>query len=425
VSRRGEAIILSTSFGNDVNREIRQMARVRNSWTRRVVAVFLFALSFAPRTLRGQELEAQIQAHTANAERALRADDLVAAEREFRAILVLDPDNSEASTGLGVLLYGSGRAEEASVALNHALRIDPFEKRAELFLGLSEADLRQCDKATPILTRHFASEPVGKLQRLSGLALLACGSSASNVMPALETALKLKTLYPSDPDVLYQSAELYTRLWNQDAGELIAKHPDSYRVHQLAGEVYEAQGNVSQALREYKLAIDENPKLPQMHYRIGQLYLQQADADADDHAKAEFRAELRVDPQSGVSELAMAGIDHHQHKLDDALAEYQVASRLDPGLVEARVGMAQVLLEKHQVQDSVDQLHSVISAYPDNASAHYALMLAYRAQGRMTEAGQEMAIFKKLQQGNDEQFQNKLNALLNDKKRSNDTLPKP
>jgi hypothetical protein len=51
-------------------------------------------------------------------------------------------------------------------------------------------------------------------------------------------------------------------------------------------------------------------------------------------------------------------------------------------------------------------------------------MMAYRAQGRMTEAGQELTIFKRLQQGNDEQFQNKLNALLHEKKQSDDTLPK-
>jgi predicted Zn-dependent protease len=390
----------------------------------RMVAAVLPVLLAGTHALRGQDLPAQIQEHTANANRALRADDLVGAEREYRALLTLNPENSEAWTGLGVLLYGAGKAQEAAGALNKALKIDPLEKRAELFLGLSEADLRQCDKATPILERHFAGQAAGKLQRLTGLALLACGSSVSDAMPALKTATRLKTLYPGDPDVLYAAAELYTGLWTRDAAELIAKHPDSYRVHQLAGEVYEAQGNVNQALREYKVALEENPKLPQMHYRIGQLYLRRGDADADENAMAEFRAELKVDPQSGVSEFAMGEIDHHQHKLDDALAEYQLASRLDPGLVEAGVGLAQVLLEKHQVNASVDQLHAVISEHPDNASAHYALMLAYREQGKMTEAGQEMATFKKIQQANTEQFQNKLNALLNNKMQSDTTLPK-
>jgi DNA-binding SARP family transcriptional activator len=76
------------------------------------------------------------------------------------------------------------------------------------------------------------------------------------------------------------------------------------------------------------------------------------------------------------------------------------------------------------VDSCVDQLHAVISEHPDNASAHYALMLAYREQGKMTEAGEEMAIFKKIQQANTEQFQNKLNALLNDKTRSDSNLAK-
>jgi hypothetical protein len=35
-----------------------------------------------------------------------------------------------------------------------------------------------------------------------------------------------------------------------------------------------------------------------------------------------------------------------------------------------------------------------------------------------------MAAFKKIQQANTEQFQNKLNALLNDKTRSDSNLPK-
>ncbi len=388
-----------------------------------VTSVLLVALLAGPHALRGQDT-AQIQEHTANAERALLADDLVGAEREYRALLASNPENSEAWTGLGVLLYGSGKAQQAAEALDKALKIDPFEKRAELFLGLSEADLQQCDKAGPILERHFASQSLGKLQRLTGLALLACGASVSDVMPALQAAARLKTLYPGDPDVLYAAAELYTRLWTRDAAELISKHPDSYRVHQLAGEVYEAQGNVDQALREYKAALEENPKLPQMHYRIGQLYLHKGDPDADEKAMAEFRAELNLDPQSGVSEFAMGEINRHQHKLENAFAEYQLASQLDPGLVEARVGLAQVLLEKHQVNASVNQLHVVISEHPDNASAHYTLMLAYREQGKMTEAGEEMLAFKKIQQANTEQFQNKLNALLNHKTQSDTTLSK-
>ena len=396
---------------------------MQNRWLHIAPAILIAATLSFPSQISAQNISAQVKEHMANIQHDLRANDLAGAEREYREIVDLDPSNSEAWTGLGVLLYGQGKAEAAASALSSALKINPLEKRAELFLGLSEADLRQCDRAIPILERHFDTEPVGKLQRLTGLALLSCASTATDAMPALKIATKLKSLYPDDPDVLYESAELDTRLWDQDAGQLIAKHPDSYRVHQLAGEVYEAQDNAEQAIREYKIALEENPKLPQMHYRIGQMYLHEGGPDADQNAMVEFHDELTVDPESAVSTLALGEIYRHQHKLDEALVQYKLASHLDPGLVEAQVGLAQVLLAEHQVDASIDQLHGVIQQHPDNAQAHYALMLAYRQQGKVAEADQEMETFKKLQQSNAEHFDEKLNALLHNKAQSHDISP--
>lgn len=339
-------------------------------------------------------------------------------------MLSIEPRDSAAWTGLGVLLYGEGKAQEAARALDMALQIDPNAPRAELFLGLSEADLRSCSKAAPILAKHFASEPAGNLQRLTGLALLGCASTMADTLPAQQTAARLKQLYPGDADVLYASAELYTRLWNESAGELLAAHPDSYRVHQLAGEVYEAQKNYDQAIREYGLALAGNPKLPQLHFRIGQLYLQQGAPDADEKAMEQFRLEQVADPNSAVSALALAEIDRHQHKLEEAKALYEQAERLDPQLVEAQVGLAQTLLGLHQADAAVKQLQAVVANHPENAPAHYALMLAFREQGKLPEAAAEMATFKQLQAASDRSFQGKLNALLSAKPQAGDTVSK-
>jgi predicted Zn-dependent protease len=368
--------------------------------------------------------EGAVALHRQRAVEALRANDRGAAEREYRAILALDPRDSAAWTGLGVLQYGEGKAHDASQALGEALRIDPSAPRAELFLALSRADLGECSEATPLLAKHFASEPAGHLQRLTGLALLGCTSGAADPLPAEQIAARLKQLYPGDADVLYASAELYTRLWNESAGELLAAHPDSYRVHQLAGEVYEAQKNYDQAIREYGLALAANSRLPQMHFRIGQLYLQQGGPDADAKAIEEFRLEQAANPNSAVAALAIAEIDRHQHKLDDAKALYEQAVRLDPKLVEARVGLAQTLIGLHQLGPAVEQLHAVLADHPENAPAHYALMLAYREQGKLPEAAAEMATFRQLQTASDRNFQGKLNALLNARPPAGETLSK-
>ncbi len=355
---------------------------------------------------------ASLQEQTARVEQALRSQDLSGAMREYRAMLAADPHNSQAWTGMGVLLYGSGRATEAADALTHALQIDPATPRAELFLALSQASMSACEKAFPVLQKYTDSEPIGKLQRLTGITLLGCSAGSKDATTALRVAGQLKKNYPGDPDVLYESAELYTKMWNEAANELLTAHPDSYRVHQLAGEVNEAQGNLGQAIRQYKTALSENPKLTQMHYRIGQLILRTGDADADEKAMEEFHAELAVNPQSAMSALAMAEIERHQGTLTKATADYTLAMKLEPGLPEARVGLAQTLLAQQQVEASEAELRGLIAEHPENAQAHYVMMLAYRQQGRLPEAATEMATFQRLQQGKEGQFQKKLDALL-------------
>jgi cytochrome c-type biogenesis protein CcmH/NrfG len=382
--------------------------------SRSLLPFFVFLLDFYSLAAQSNSPDS-ISQHTQKVEQALRASDRAGAEREYRQIVTLDPENGQAWTGLGVLLYGEGKSGDAVAALEHALRVDPGVKNAEIFLGLSEAGLNDCGKAVPRLNRYFASEPAGKLGRLIGLTLLECEAEAPDPLPAIQTVERLKQLYPGDEDVLYHSAELYTRLWNQNADELMTKHPDSYRVHQLAGEVYEAKNDYDQAIREYSLALARKPDLPQMHYRIGQLYLHQDSEEVDDKAMKEFLLEKSIDPDSAVTDLAMAGIEMHRHNLDKAKPLYQEAARLDPGLVESQVGLARIFLEEHDPASAGQLLQAVVAEHPDSAEAHYVLMLAYRGQKKMTEAAEQMSIFNRLQTERDESFQNKMNALLNGK----------
>ena len=127
---------------------------------------------------------------------------------------------------------------------------------------------------------------------------------------------------------------------------------------------------------------------------------------------AEFRAELSDNPQSAVAALAMAEIDRHAGHLTEAKAEYALAQKLEPDLVEAQTGMAETLLAQHKVAEAQQQLRATLAEHPDNARAHYAMMLSYRAEGKLPEAATEMAAFQRLQQASAEQFQSRLHALL-------------
>lgn len=171
-------------------------------WARRCIhtAIFLSSAIVFARSSQGQTSD-PIQPHVERAEQAIRANDLISAEREYRQIVTLNPQDVRGWTGLGILLYGKGRAEEAEQALNRAIQIDPGESRARLFLGLSEADLRHCDQAMPILGKYFSTEPVGKLQHLAGLAIVGCATPGADPLPALQAIERMRQAYPGDPDV--------------------------------------------------------------------------------------------------------------------------------------------------------------------------------------------------------------------------------
>jgi tetratricopeptide (TPR) repeat protein len=359
-----------------------------------------------------QDRAVEIQQNVEAAQRALGQNDLARAEQEYRVILRLDPNNADVYTALGVLLYGSGKLTEAVSSFQSALRLDMAQKRADLFLGLSQADLGQCGQAYPILKRYFPDESDSKLRRLTGLSLLNCDLSSENLDAAFDIVQKLRMFYPDDPDVLYWSAELYTRLWNQAAGELMGKHPESYRVHQLAGEVLEAQGKSEQAIKEYRLALQQNPRIPQLHYRSGHLLLQQAGADSQKNALQEFQAELAVNPQAALAEYAMGEIHRSHQDFLQAVQHYARATEIDPQFAGPHIGLAQVLLAQHSPEKAQPEAEAAVRLDPNNATAHYTLMLAYREQRKMAEAGKEMAVFQRLQEESSKGFTTKLHSLL-------------
>lgn len=377
-----------------------------------VVSAFSLCL-VAPAS--AQDRTQEINAAIAQARLDLAHHDLQKAVQEYALILKLDPRNAEIYTADGVALYGLRKPNEASKALQTALAIDPNQSTAELFLGLSRFDLGQCQQAIPLLQKHFTPETPPKLRRLIGISLLGCYRTTAQFEPALDLALQLEKSYPADADVLYNAAELYTQLWNVTASELMKAHPESYRVHQLAGEVLEAQGNYGRATKEYLLALKENGSIPGLRYRIGKMILEQGGRGADDRAMAYFQQELASTPGDPASEYSIGEILRQRRRLADAEEHYRRALQSDPGFAEAHVGLGRVFLDQHELEPAERELQKAIQLRPDDATAHYDLMMVYRDLGRTNEAAKEMATFQKLNVQQQQDFRSRLQALLTGK----------
>jgi tetratricopeptide (TPR) repeat protein len=357
----------------------------------------------------------EIQSHLQNAHNALAAHDLNGASHEYIEILKLDPQNVEAHTGLGVALYGIGKPKEAATELHSALQIDPNQITAQMFLALSEASLGQCVEAIPLLTQYLDQAAEPELRRLLGLNLITCYESRSDQQHALSEAQALNRLYPDDPEVLFHLAEVYSSLLNTTVNELLRKHPESFRFHQIAGETLEAENNYSQAIKEYRKALEINPKALSIHYRIGKLLLLSVDGpEAGAQALAEFQKELDINSADEASEYQIGEILFKDHHNEEARQNFLHAIELSPDFAEAHVGLAQVELEDHQPAMAVKELERAIQLQPADPAAHYALMMAYRDLGDRGLATQELTIFQSLKNKEDNDFRSRLQALLSD-----------
>src|SRR5438094_6050784 len=76
-----------------------------------------------------------------------RKRDFPEAERHYREVLRLDPAQVDAHHLLGVVLFETGRTEEALASLEQALRLNPGFAEAHYNLGRALAELGRANGA--------------------------------------------------------------------------------------------------------------------------------------------------------------------------------------------------------------------------------------------------------------------------------------
>lgn len=309
---------------------------------------------------------------------------------------------TDALTG-GLEAFHRGDYVLAERELNKSLKhgTDP---RARAFLALTMAATGRCDAAGAELAKSFESGDEA-LRRLSGLALAQCDMARDRLDDAAAIVSKLKAQYPADPDVLYQSARLSMRAWNETIYELYQKAPSSFRVNQISGEILETQGHFAEATVEYRKAIEKNPKALNLHFRLGRALLMSSHAqEALDAALQEFEAELALNPSDSIAEYQVGQVLLAQQKADASAARLQRALELNPDFPEALVGLGKLRLDEKKNEEAIRLLQRAVKLSPRSASAHYSLMLAYRNAGNLAEARREKAELDQLQKAPEGEF---------------------
>ena len=232
-----------------------------------------------------------------------------------------------------------------------------------------------------------------KLTYDAAMAMAQCGMSVDQEDAAVEAIILLRRDFPKDPKVLYTATHFYSELASRAAHRLVAVAPHSAEVRELNAEALESQGKWDEAVKAYRLILEQYPSQPGIHYRIGRIILSEPPtATSADDAKKEFEEELKIDPTAASAEFMLGDLARQAQQWDEAIEHFGRASKLDEGFSEAYLGLGLSLNAAGKHAEAVAPLEKYVKMEPSDPAGHYQLAIAYARTGRMQEANREIAL---------------------------------
>jgi tetratricopeptide (TPR) repeat protein len=279
-----------------------------------------------------------------------------------------DPSRASAETKLAVpaetAAPASPRCSEAVVRL--ALQHNRFR------------DVAAC--ATKVLT---PKSPAALRVRTAG-ALLETGDSES----ALKTLDELAPADQNSAEAAYGRARCYEKLATAAYLRLYQADSDSYRLHELMGDLEAARGDDGKAIEEYRAAIAAKPSLPNLHYSLGHLLWKDLKVP---EARVELEAELNLNPRHPGALTDLGDTYLLEHQPDKALPYLERALAGDSGNPDLHRDLGTAYSGLGNYQKAEEQYKIALSADHDG-SVHYKLARVYQALGEKENAAREFAL---------------------------------
>jgi tetratricopeptide (TPR) repeat protein len=286
---------------------------------------------------------------------------LAAAERDYKRLLVQSPDFLPARFDLGLVFDGEGSFQDA---LDQFVRVDREQATfpgSEFFTGIENFRLGRygaAEQALRLATQQTANDSHCWFWLARAELALAHKAEAET---ALDEALRIA---PDDPSSLYLRALAYISDQDLASSEAVLVR-----------------------------LVEKYPQVPEFHRSLGSVYYMEAQLDK---SQKEFEGELAMDPPDPQALSMLGVILLDRGKPSDAIPYLEQGLMANPRISFLQRKMGQALSAANRPQDAIPHLKEALALDPQDATAHYLLWKIYSGLHQTEGAAKELEAFRKL-----------------------------
>lgn len=286
---------------------------------------------------------------------------------------------------MGNLLYAEkGDSEGAAHLLEDSVAAEPAYVDVRLDLALIYYRAGNLDKANAQAAEAVKEDP----RNARALQLLGNVEFALNNFGAAEEHLHAALGLQGDFDTAYSLALAYlsehklaeTKLLFD---ELLNDMGSTPQLHVLIARAYRETGYLDNAIREFKKAIELDPRYPRVHYYLALAYLSQAEKERFSTAQALFEQELAINPKEFFSTFFL-GVIHLEDREFPAAEEFlEKAAQLQPENPDPLLYLGQVYFENNRPDLAIATLNKSIALTTDPSHNNYQVSKAHSMIGQI------------------------------------------
>src|SRR3989338_1092558 len=135
--------------------------------------------------------------------------------------------------------------------------------------------------------------------------------------------------------------------------DTVIKMPESFRGHNNLGVVYEKQGRLDEAIKEFRMTLSLKPCYAEAHNNLGNVY-------------------------------------EKEGQIDKAIEEYRMALSIKPDYVDAHNNLGIVYKKQGRLDEAIDKFLTVLKLNPDDPITHYNLAWTYNMKELNYKAIEEL-----------------------------------